>query len=42
MAAHGSLGNERASVVNRLFHAVGGVLIVIGNVKPNVGNICFG
>jgi hypothetical protein len=30
------------SIVNRLFYAVGGVLIVIGNVRPDVENICFG
>jgi len=29
-AAHGRFGDERASVVNHLFHAVGGVLMVIG------------
>ena len=42
MAAHGSLGNERAGVVNRLFYAVGGLLILVGNVRPDVENICFG
>ncbi len=42
MAAHGSLGNKRASVVNRLFYAVGGVFAVIGNVRPDVENIRFG
>jgi hypothetical protein len=39
MAAHGLFGNKRASVVNRLFYAVGGVLAVIGNVTPEVKNI---
>jgi hypothetical protein len=36
MAAHGRLGNKRASVVNRLFYAPGGVFAVIGNVTPDV------
>jgi len=42
MAAHGRFGNKRASVVNRLFYAVGGVFAVIGNVTPDVKNIRFG
>ena len=42
MAAHGRLGNRRASVVNRLFYAPGGVFAVIGNVTPDVKNIRFG
>jgi len=42
MAAHRSFGDERASVVNRLVYAVGGVLIVTGNVRANVENIRFG
>ena len=42
MAAHGGLGNQRASIVNRLFYAVGGIFTVIGNVTPDVKNICFG
>jgi hypothetical protein len=29
MAAHGSLGNKCASVVDRLLYAVGGVFIVM-------------
>ena len=29
------------SIVNRLFYAVGGVLIVIGNVRPDVENVGF-
>jgi hypothetical protein len=42
MAAHGRFGNKRTSVVNRLFYAVGGALVVTGNVRPDVKNICFG
>ena len=42
MAARGGLGNQRASVINRLFYAVGGVFAVIGNVTPDVKNVGFG
>jgi len=42
MAAHGRFGNKHASVVNRLFYAVGGVFAVTGNVTPEVKNIRFG
>lgn len=42
MASHGSLGNERASVINRLFYAVGGVFAIISDVRPDVENICYG
>jgi hypothetical protein len=42
MTAHGGLGNQRASVVNRLFYAFGGVFAVIGNVAPDVNNIRLG
>ena len=42
MAAHGSLGNKRASVLDRSLYAVGGVFIVIGNVRPDIENIRFG
>ena len=42
MAAHGRVGNKRASVVNRLLYAVGGVFAVIGNVRPDVENIRLG
>ena len=42
MAAHGSFGNKGASVVNRLFYAVGSVFAVIGYVRPDVENIRFG
>jgi len=36
MTTHGSLGNKRASIIDRLFYAVGGILIVIGNGTPDV------
>ena len=36
VAAHRSFGNKRACVIDRLFHAVGGVLAVLGNVGPDV------
>src|SRR4051812_2469992 len=42
MAAHGRVGKEFASVENRLFHAVGGFLVVVCNVRPNIENIRFG
>jgi hypothetical protein len=35
MAPHGSLRNQRASVVNRLFYTVSRVLVVIGDIGPN-------
>ncbi len=38
MAAHRSLGNKRASVVD-LSYRVGGVFAGIGNVRPDVKNI---
>jgi hypothetical protein len=32
MAAHGSFGNKRASIVYRLFYVVGGTFVGLGNV----------
>ena len=42
MAPQRSLRNKSASVVNRLLYAVGGVFVVISNVRPNVKNVRFG
>jgi hypothetical protein len=42
VAAHGSLGNKGASIVNRLFNLVSGLLAVIGDIRPNLKNIGFG
>jgi hypothetical protein len=42
MAAHGSLGNECAGIIDRLLHAVGDILTVVGDVGPDVKNIGFG
>ena len=42
MAAPRRLGNQRASVVNSVFNAVGGVFTFIGNVRPDVKNVRFG
>jgi hypothetical protein len=42
MAAQRGFGHQRARVVNRLFHAVGGVNVVIRNVRPDIENVCFG
>jgi hypothetical protein len=42
MAAHGSLGNKGAAVIDRSFYAVGGVFVVIGYVGTDVGDIRFG
>jgi hypothetical protein len=41
MATRGGLGNKRASVVNRLFYAVGSGFAVLRDVRPNVKNIRF-
>ena len=42
MPAHGSLGNKCTSVIDGLFHAVGGFLAVVGNVGPDLEDIAFG
>jgi hypothetical protein len=36
MATHGSVRNKGASVIDRLFYAVGGLLTVLRNVGPDV------
>ena len=45
MAAHGSLSNKRAGIVDRLFDAAGGYfgigVVVTGDVGPDVENIGF-
>ncbi len=42
IAAHGSISKKRAGIVNRLFDAIGGGLIVLCNVRPNIKNIRSG
>jgi hypothetical protein len=42
MTAQRAVGKKLASVVNRLFYAVRGIFIVLGNVRPNVKNVSFG
>lgn len=42
MAAPGCFSNKRASVVDRLLHAVGGVFVFIRNVTPDIKNIGLG
>lgn len=42
VATHRSLGDKGASIVDRLFYAIGGVFVVIGDVRPNIENIRFG
>src|SRR5580698_9194863 len=42
MATQGRLGDKRASGIDRLFNAVGGVFVIIGDIRPDVENIGFG
>jgi hypothetical protein len=42
VAAHGSLGSKRASVVDGAFYDVRCVFVVLGNVRPDVKKIRFG
>ena len=39
MAAQGGFGNKCAGIINRLFHAVGGVFAVLRNIRADVENI---
>ena len=39
VAAHGSLGDEEARIVNRLFYSVGGVFAVFRDIRPDVENV---
>lgn len=39
VAAQRAVSEERTSIIDRLFYTVGGVLAVLGNVRPNIENI---
>jgi len=42
MAAHRGFGDKRAGVIVGLFHAVGRILAVVGNVEPDVSALACG
>jgi hypothetical protein len=42
VAAQRTIGEKRASIIDRLFYAGGGVLASLGNVRPNIENIRSG